>query len=84
MTVLKGNKVNPRHVDKISDTNRKTRNKQLADYTKEVNGERIVIEDIVFDTPSGASRFCVGGFSNGWTEWKDEEHRELKYYRKDK
>lgn len=84
LTVLKGSKVNPRHVDKISDASRKKRDKQLADYTKEVNGERIVIEDIVFDSPSGASLFCVGGSSNGWTEWKDEEHRELRYYRKDK
>lgn len=84
LTVLRGSKVNPRHVDKINDANRKKRDKQLADYTKEVNGERIVIEDVVFDTPSGASKFCIGGSSNGWTEWKDEEHRELKYYRKDK
>lgn len=84
LTVLKGSKVNPRHVDKINDANRKKRNKQLADYTEEVNGERVVIKDVVFDTPSGASQFCVGGSSNGWTEWKDEEHRELKYYRKDK
>ena len=84
LTVLKGSKVNPHHVDKISDASRKKRDKQLADYTKEMNGERIVIEDIVFDTPSGASLFCVGGSSNGWTEWKDKEHRELKYYRKDK
>ena len=81
--MLKGSKVNPRHVDKINDANRKKRDKQLADYTKEVNGERIVIEDVVFDTPSGASQFCVGGSSNGWIEWKDEDSRELKYYRKD-
>jgi len=84
LTVLKGSKVNPRHVDKLKEAKRKKRDKQLANYTKEVNGERVVIEDIVFDTPSGASLFCVGGSSNGWTEWKDEEHRELKYYRKDK
>ncbi|MBO7120259.1 MAG: DUF4357 domain-containing protein [Bacteroidaceae bacterium] len=35
-----------------------------------------------FKSPSGASDFCVGGSSNGWTAWKDEEHRELKFYRK--
>ena len=82
LTVLKGSKVNPRHVDKISDASRKKRDKQLADYTKEVQGERIVTKDISFKSPSGASDFCVGGSSNGWTTWKDEESRELKIYRK--
>ena len=82
MTVLKGSKVNPRHVDKIDDAARKKRDRLMAEYTKEVQGERIVTEDVVFDTPSGASQFCVGGSSNGWIEWKDEESRELKFYRK--
>ncbi len=82
LTVLKGSKVNPHHVDKISDASRKKRDKQLADYTKEVQGERIVTKDISFKSPSGASDFCVGGSSNGWTAWKDEESRELKIYRK--
>ena len=82
LTVLKGSKVNPRHVDKIDDAARKKRDRLMAEYTKEVQGERIVTEDVVFDTPSGASQFCVGGSSNGWVEWKDEESRELKFYRK--
>ena len=82
LTVLKGSKVNPRHVDKISDASRKKRDRLLAEYTKEVQGERIVTKDMSFKSPSGASDFCVGGSSNGWTAWKDEEHRELKFYRK--
>lgn len=82
LTVLKGSKVSPRHVDKISDSDRIKRDKQLIEYTVEVNGEKIVKEDVVFETPSGASRFCVGGASNGWIEWKDEKNNELKVYRK--
>lgn len=82
LTVLKGSKVNPHHVDKISDASRRKRDKQLADYTKEVQGERIVTKDIPFKSPSGASDFCVGGSSNGWDTWKDIESRKLKIYRK--
>lgn len=81
LTVLKGSKVNPLHVNKISETNRKRREQQLAEHTEERNGERIVKQDVRFDTPSGAALFCVGGSSNGWLEWKDEEGRELNAYR---
>lgn len=81
LTVLKGSKVNPQHVNKISETSRKRREQQLAEYTEERNGERIVMQDVRFDTPSGAAQFCVGGSANGWLEWKDEEGRELNAYR---
>jgi len=81
LTVLKGSKVNPTHVNKISETSRKRRKQQLAEYTEERNGERIVKQDVRFDSPSGAARSCVGGSSNGWSQWKDEEGRELNAYR---
>ncbi|MBO4531817.1 MAG: DUF4357 domain-containing protein [Paludibacteraceae bacterium] len=83
LTVLKGSKVNPHHLDKISESGRKKRDWQLAEYTKEINGERIVKEDILFDTPSGASQFCIGGSSNGWKDWKDANNNELSIYRKE-
>ena len=81
LTVLKGSKVNPVHLDKFKDANLKTRDRQLAEYTEEVNGERIVKADVRFDTPSGAAVFCVGGSANGWSTWKDENGRELNEYR---
>ena len=81
LTVLKGSKVNPIHLDKFKDSNLKTRDRQLAEYTEEVNGERIVKADVRFDTPSGAAVFCVGGSANGWSTWKDESGRELNEYR---
>lgn len=81
LTVLKGSKVNPVHLDKFRDANRRTREHQLAEYTEEVNGERIVKADVRFDTPSGAAVFCVGGSANGWNAWRDENGRELNEYR---
>jgi hypothetical protein len=81
LIVLKGSTVNPIHVPKISDSNRKKRDKQLTEYTELKDGKRIVKEDVCFDTPSGAACFCVGGSANGWKEWKDEEGRELNVYR---
>lgn len=81
LTVLKGSKVNPGHIDKFKDAYKRTRERQLAEYTEEVNGERIVKADVRFDTPSGAAVFCVGGSANGWNTWKDESGRELNEYR---
>ena len=81
LTVLKGSSVNPSHVNKISEAGRKRREQQLAQYTEERNGARIVKQDVHFDSPSGAAQFCVGGSSNGWKDWKDEEGRELNVYR---
>ena len=82
LTVLKGSKVNPVHIDKFKDAYKRARDRQLAEYTDEINGERIVNTDVRFDTPSGAAVFCVGGSANGWNTWKDEHGRELNEYRK--
>ena len=81
LKVLKGSRINPVHVRKISEAGRKKRDWQLAEYTEVQDGKRIVKEDVHFDTPSGAAQFCVGGSANGWNEWKDEEGRELNVYR---
>ena len=81
LTVLKGSRINPVHVRKISEAGRKKRDWQFAEYTEEQDGKRIVKEDVHFDTPSGAAQFCVGGSANGWNEWKDEDGRELNVYR---
>ena len=81
LTVLKGSKVNPGHLDKFKEANKKTRNRQLVEYTEDINGERIVKADVRFDTPSGAAVFCIGGSANGWDAWKDENGRELNEYR---
>ena len=82
LTVLKGSRINPVHVRKISDAGRKKRDWQFGEYAEVRDGKRIVKEDVRFDTPSGAAQFCVGGSANGWNEWKDEEGRPLDFYRK--
>ena len=81
LTVLAGSKINPVHLDKISPAGRKKREILFAKYTDFRNGERIVKEDICFASPSGAAQFCVGGSSNGWSQWKDENGKELDIYR---
>ena len=82
LTVLKGSKVNSVHLEKSKESYKKARERQLAEYTEEVSGEKIVKADVRFDTPSGAAVFCVGGSANGWNTWKDEQGRELNEYRK--
>ena len=82
LTVLKGSKVNPKHIDKFKESYKKARERQLAEYTEVINGERVVKADVRFETPSGAAVFCVGGSANGWNTWKDEKGRELNEYRK--
>lgn len=38
---------------------------------------------LVFNSPSGASDFVIGGSTNGWTEWKDKDGKTLdEIYRK--
>jgi hypothetical protein len=81
LKVLAGSRINPVHLDKISPAGRKKREILFAKYTDFRNGERIVKEDICFASPSGAAQFCVGGSSNGWSQWKDEEGKELDIYR---
>lgn len=78
LTVLKGSEVNPKHLTAKFEN---TRAKQLEDYTILQANKRIVKKDVVFESPSGASVFCVGGSSNGWSTWKDEKGRELNEYR---
>jgi len=81
LKVLADSKINPVHLDKISPASRKKRDILIAKYTELRNGERIVKEDICFESPSGAALFCVGGSSNGWSQWKDENGKELDIYR---
>ena len=82
LTVQKGSTINPRHLDKIRPETQEKREAQMKEYTERQGNQCRVIRDIVFDTPSGASVFCVGGSSNGWKDWKDEDGKELNVYRK--
>ncbi len=40
-----------------------------------------LVEDIVFNSPSGAAEFVIAGAANGWTAWKNEKGLPLDIYR---
>ena len=82
LTVLKGSTINPRCVDKIKPATKATRDAHIAKYAERRGNELVVVRDAVFDSPSGAAVFCVGGSANGWKEWKDENNNMLDIYRK--
>ena len=47
------------------------------------NGKHRLKTTLVFNSPSGASDFVIGGSTNGWTEWKDKNGKTLdELYRK--
>ena len=43
-----------------------------------IDENRILLEDVLFKSPSYAAAFVVGGHANGLTEWKDINGRTLK------
>lgn len=81
LIVLKGSRINPKLLSKTSESGRKRHKLLIEEYTELKKGERIVKEDVKFASPSGAAFFCVGGSSNGWTEWKDENGSGLNIFR---
>jgi hypothetical protein len=81
LTVLKNSVINSHNLPAANATFIKTRNTQLEKYTQEINGTRVVTQNIEFTTPSGAAAFCIGGSSNGWREWLDDNNIKLENYR---
>jgi hypothetical protein len=82
LTVLKGSTINPQHLDKIKPDTKKKRDALIAEFTERRDDELVVVKDAIFNSPSGAAVFCVGGSSNGWKDWRDEKNNELDIYRK--
>ena len=82
LTVLKGSTINPQHLDKIKPATKKTRDALIAEFTERRGDELVVVKNVVFNSPSGAAVFCVGGSSNGWKDWRYENNNELVIYRK--
>ena len=50
-----------------------------SDYVKGGTLQR----DVVFDSPSSAASFVIGGSSNGWNDWKTEDGIPIAAYRND-
>ena len=47
-------------------------------YAKLIDENFFLLDDILFNTPSGAASFVCGGSANGNIEWKNKEGRTLK------
>lgn len=75
--VLKGSEISVRESNNKGDSARVEMLKHCTLYGDE---KYVLNEDLVFKTPSGASRACLGRSSNGTTEWKTKDGVMLKSY----
>lgn len=82
LTVLKGSKINPGHLPNLKDVARKKRDEMTKKFARKEGDYLVLKEDILFDSPSGAAKFCIGGAADGWISWTDNEGRTIKAYRK--
>lgn len=78
--VLKGSKItkelNPAY-EKYLGLRR--RNELLGNNFKSSDSNELIFteKDIIFNSPSSASCFCLGMSSNGWIDWKNKEGKTL-------
>ena len=75
--VLKGSEISVRESNNKGDSARVEMLKHCTLYGDE---KYVLNEDLVFRTPSGASRACLGRSSNGTIEWKTKDGVTLKSY----
>lgn len=75
LKVLKGSKISPHCDSTIAKSVLKARNKvEIKD--------NVLMNDILFSTPSGAAQFVTGKSSNGWILWKTEKNEKIDKFRK--
>lgn len=67
--VLKGSIIRREH----TPTCPKSALKKREQHKDAINADMILLEDIPFDSPSGAAAFVLGRSANGNMEWKTEE-----------
>ena len=79
---MKGSKINPSHLPNLKDVARKKRDEMAKKFARKEGNYLVLKEDILFDSPSGAAKFCIGGAADGWISWIDNEGRTIKAYRK--
>lgn len=82
-TVQKGSILAKNMTDSFSPTLRAKREMLISKLTITLKGEIVLNSDYTFPSPSAASHFCLGRFSNGWLDWKDHNNQTLNdIYRK--
>lgn len=82
LTVLKGSKINPEFLPSLNQAARVKRDEIMKKYTELQGTDVVLSRDILFDSPSGAAKFCIGGSADEWESWKDNEGKKIKKYRK--
>lgn len=74
LVVFKGSKLIAIPVPHCLKYIKRSRNKHKA----RIDSNNILLQDTLFQSPSGAASFVAYGSRNGWTEWKTEDGRTLK------
>lgn len=76
--VLPGSEIDMTKPVRIESYNAK-RQECINDGTivRKEDGKYYLTKIITFKTPSGASDFVLGGSTNGWAEWKDQDGKTL-------
>ena len=73
--IPKGTRICPSEADNLAENVRAVRHSDaVKDY--------ITQEDITFLAPSAASDFVIGGPSNGWVNWKNQDDDPIDIYRR--
>lgn len=78
MMVLAGSIVSPHSTPSFRGAEK--RDKMINECTQLENGHLVLKLNKQFNTPSGASCFCLGSSSNGTEMWKDKNGISLKEY----
>lgn len=69
--VLRGSSISPQDDNTISVGIQERRK------SAHVDENHVLLEDILFASPSGAAMFVVGKSANGWTSWKTQDGKTL-------
>lgn len=77
--VLKGSKIAKDYVNSYSERSIAKRNELIQqEKVTVINEEFVVIEDLLFASPSAAADIVMGRSANGLTEWKNRDGKTLK------
>ena len=77
--VLKGSKIANDYVSSYGERSIAKRNDLIqSEKVAVTNGEFVVMEDVLFSSPSAAADIVMGRSANGLTEWKNRHGRTLK------
>ena len=62
---------------KAESLNVKREDLQSTGHIVERDGKYVLLEPLIFDSPSAAAEFILGGSCNGWIEWRTPSGKTL-------